>query len=611
MMREISRTNKHTVSGLLFIIYYFLFSMTITSCADDLLEVDSTRDLFDKELTQKTDSIFMAYGIMQSMQQLADQYVVTGEMRGDLTATTYYTDEHLRQLADFSATTANRYDSAYVYYAVINNCNYYIAHRDTTLYTGAINVTTNEFIAVKAFRAWAYLMLARNYGKVPFFMQPLTQISDINGGNYPELGLNDIVSRLADDLEQDLARYGGYVPVPDYGAIACGTTNFGQSKTAQSRLCFIPADVILGEMYLEAGQYDRAARHYTTYLIHNRIQTGNRWAAVSTAWIEDGLPTDFYNTSRSSANQWEASFGNNATADIITYIPMSVNRLRGTITRIPQLFGYRYYSTSSSADSLYTDEIQIVPSESYHLVADSADYYYATDQLGTTINSAKLGDMRRPATLQVRSEVESMRDALLQMRKYNNANIVLYRETTVYLHLAEALNRLGHPDLAFAILKDGIDRQLLTANYLTDASKTLLQTTYPFLSSENISIFDPAAGSLAAKSAYGIHKHGCGYTNGALSPYQYDAVIGKKLAEQQISTPTLQDSINAMEDLLCDEYAMEFAFEGNRFADLCRMARHKNDAAASSGSKWLVDKLAYKSPKKDLTDERNWYLPLK
>ena len=52
--------------------------LTFISCSD-MLESDSTRQLFDKELNQKTDSVFFAYGVMQAMQQLADQYVFQGE----------------------------------------------------------------------------------------------------------------------------------------------------------------------------------------------------------------------------------------------------------------------------------------------------------------------------------------------------------------------------------------------------------------------------------------------------------------------------------------------------------------------------------------------------
>ena len=220
-----------------------------------MIETDSTMQAFDYELDEKTDSIFFAFGILQAMQQVADQYVFQGEMRGELVSTTDYTLNSLRQLQNFSATTENAYDSAYVYYRVINNCNYYIAHRDTTLITGSTKVVMNEYAAVKAIRAWAYLQLARNYGSVPFFTEPLTTISQINNSNYPQLDINGIVNALAPDLEQYSGR-----PVPNYGTVAIGTTNFGQAKNMSTPLCFIPVDVILGELYLEVGNYAKAAR---------------------------------------------------------------------------------------------------------------------------------------------------------------------------------------------------------------------------------------------------------------------------------------------------------------------------------------------------------------
>ena len=95
-------------------------------------------------------------------------------------------------------------------------------------------------------------------------------------------------------------------------------------------------------------------------------------------------------------------------------------------------------------------------------------------------------------------------------------------------------------------------------------------------------------------------------------------IVGNKLAElaaQGVTVgETLNDTINAVEDLLCDEYAMEFAFEGTRFGDLTRLARHKNADAtygANYGGQWLARKLAHKNSVKDLTDEQNWYLPMK
>ena len=562
----------------------------LSSCSK-MLEAEGTHDLFDKELTEKTDSMFMAYGIMQCLQQLADQYVVIGEMCGDLADTTAYSSEHLRRLYDFSAGTENKYDSAYTYYAVVNNCNYYIAHRNPEIYTGSTNVAINEYAAVHAIRAWAYLMLARIYGTVPFFTEPLTTISQIDDNSYPKYNIRQIVDQLAPDL----VKYSG-LAVPNYGQIDCGSTNFGQSKTAQSRLCFIPVDVILGEMYLETEQYEQAALYYTKYIVNNKIGTGNRIADFSQQWTNVERPHNFYSV---SGNQWSSFFGRNATDDIISYIPMSVNRIKGTITRVPQLFGYNYYSTSSSADSLYTDDIEIAPSAAYMTLADSAWYYYPIDQVASSIDSVKMGDMRRASTFQKRNHDA---DTTLQMRKYNYANVILYRNTTVYLHLAEALNRMGYYDIAFAILKDGVDRNLLSKTYLRPASLEFLQQAGNLLSAENITIFDAEKGN--SKVNFGIHKHGCGYTNGKAY------VIESEVARYNPVAQTPADSISAMEEILCDEYAMEFAFEGTRYFDLMRLARHKNNAQSGTGNQWLANKLAFKNPQKNLTDENNWYLPL-
>jgi len=177
----ITKIGRRQLIGLSFIICHLSFSVALTSCSD-MIDVESSRQNIEPTITQKTDSVFYAFGILQAMQQLADQYVFQGEMRGDLVKTTFYTDNNLRQLADFSATTANKYDSAYVYYRVINNCNYYIAHCDTNLYNGSTNVIIDKYIAAKAIRAWAYLQLGRNYERVPFFTEPLTQISQIDRG---------------------------------------------------------------------------------------------------------------------------------------------------------------------------------------------------------------------------------------------------------------------------------------------------------------------------------------------------------------------------------------------------------------------------------------------
>lgn len=583
-----------------------------------MLETESSRQMFEPQIDAKADSMFYAFGIAQALQQLADQYVFQGEMRGDLVATTYYTDKNLRELANFSATTANKYDSAYVYYRVINNCNYYIAHRDTTLLTGSEQVVMKEYAAVKAIRAWAYLQLAKNYGKVPFFTEPLTQISQIDGGNFPEYGINEIVANLAPDL----AQYSTLQVPGTGGTIDVGSTNWGEAKKINYQNIFAPVDVVLGDLYLETGDYSNAAHYYTVYLTGNGRKGGDIYSNyLSSMGINRfEMPSDYGGTAGRSGLSWQAIFNTpNGNGDLITYIPMAVNRLEGATTNVPMAFGYDYYSTDNARQCPKVEYVQLQPSETYVALSDSTDFYYlvSTDNDMRTTNSFKLGDSRLS---NIAEKGEGEDSIMVWMNKYNSGNIFLYRKTTVWLRLAEAFNRMGYYDAAFAILKDGMSKNTLDfATYLKDETKTLLTTTYPLLSEANLEFYELLTTGIHSRGAGMVSdQNGIGYFPG-MSKYQLDTIVGmkmKQIAEQyQVAVGTTkEDTINAMEDLICDECALDMAFEGNRFGDLTRMARSKNRAGlygANYGNQWFAKKLEKNNPVKDLLDEKNWYLPFK
>ena len=327
-------------------------------------------------------------------------------MRGDLVKTTVYTDNNLRQLYDFSATTANKYDSAYVYYRVVNNCNYYIAHCDTAQYRGSTNVVIDKYVAAKAIRAWAYLQLGRNYQRVPFFTEPLTKISQIESGAFPEYSLDEIVAALAPDLEQ----YTGSL-VPSFGyeatnaGYAVGAPGWTSTKYINPHFCFVPVDVVLGDMYLETGQFDPAARHYITYLTKAAYwKTSPYMAPMASKTLSSGrfgmnADDDLPNRSSMSALigtsiEWSEIFGSNSDADIITFIPMAVSRENGCTTEVPLTFGFNYYATNESNSRVrlsqifdgvagpYVDEIQLLPSEALNTLSDSTEYYYYASYSG-------------------------------------------------------------------------------------------------------------------------------------------------------------------------------------------------------------------------------------
>ena len=670
-----TKISKGRLIALSFIICHLSFSLTLTSC-EDMLEVESTRQVAEPDMSDKTDSLFYAAGILNAMQKLADVYVIQNEMRGDVAALTSKADTMLAHLYNFdvAAGNTNKYDSAYVYYNVINSCNYYLAHRDSTLSKNGRNVVENEYAAVAALRAWAYLQAVRQFGKVRFFLQPLTTVSQIdNYASLPEYDINQVITALL--TETDIERFKG-MPVPNYGGnFTFGTNNFGQGKNVQQQLFFVPVDVILGDLYLERGSsyddYRKAADYYWNFLFTQKVPAKAYYSAFSVEKLNQlsaegvTIPDAFFSRSI-SASTWYEIFGRNAESyvyatngrsDIVTYIPMAVNSVMGVTSNLPRMFGYDYYAIHR--DSVYIgQQIQITTSSAYTALSDSCMYYYVdntSDASGNTRRSFRAGDMRRWDLFESNSRLST--DTCRYFIKYQPANVILYRVSTIYMHLAEALNRMGHPDAAFAVLKDGLSYMLVNSMstqkaqynnyvtlmstmtdadsiadmkrladaairnvYLTDTTLSLLTNTYQFGTVTNRSIFD---------TSHGIHTHGSSDltagnygSEGIHSEYQYRTVVPAKMAkiaaEMGVTVPataadTLAAQIDAVEDLICDEYALELTLEGTRFSDLTRMARHKNRSSlygANYGGRWFDRKIRATRPAvRDLTQESSWYLP--
>ena len=650
-----------------------LLFLLLTSCSD-MLSTDNDSMVSDPGMNSKTDSVFYALGIAQAMQQVADQYFYIGELRGELvTVDEANTDKNLKELANYSASQENAYDSSYVFYKVINNCNYYLAHRDSTLKTGSTNVVIDEYIAVAAWRAWAYLQLARIYCgnadglTIPFFTEPLTSISQIEGKAADpgcQMNLSQIVDALAPELEQLLERYPN-TRVPTFGTdyYSIGTTNWGENRYIDMSKIFIPIQVVLGDMYLETAQYEKAAKKYADYLCKYRVVP--EW--LGSLRVLDYAPEseDMSYVFNSFYISYLTLFMNSVNPpEILTYIPMAVSSQNGKTTSVPLSFGYDYYSINHSSTCPRVDNIQIEPSKAFYALTDSSDYYYYPRSYnGQTENTSYPTEVKKYKGGDGRASVASVSqyvdnailyrnpadNSKVYVSKVKTANVYLYRASTVYLHLAEALNAMGYTDAAFAILKNGISTYLENLvkkptldsegnikiepyKYMSQESVDMLGTTLPFLSAQYREIFN-------ANDVYGIHAHGsCSYNSKenelaqsakgsratALGSqmnnfYLPDVIIGEKMKEiakkYDVGVGTSKtDSVAAMLDLLCDEYAKEFAFEGRRFYDLQRIARHFNEMGiwgGNFGSRWFVEKLSGNRPQKDLHDPRNWYLPFK
>ena len=276
-------------------IYQFLCAICVvfgfTACAD-MLETDSNLVEYEKDntLNHPTDSVYSVLGIINKIQVIADRMVLLGEVRGDLVTTTNVASSDLKRLADFELSQDNKYNQVSDYYAVINNCNYYLAHVDTAMQRRGRQVFKEEYAAVKAFRAWTYLQLVKAYGKVPLVLTPMmTEREARDAMNRQYSDIKEVCNTFIDDLTP----YAD-VDLPDFGTI----------NSTNSQYFFIPMKALLGDLCLWAEKYQDAARWYHEFLNDREAPVmtvaGNsiQWASVST--FDANSISDAYSIWRSS-----------------------------------------------------------------------------------------------------------------------------------------------------------------------------------------------------------------------------------------------------------------------------------------------------------------------
>lgn len=542
-----------------------------TSCTEADSDLVSFAD--DNTLDTPNDTVHSVIGIVNKLQKIADRTVLLGELRGDLTALTANATLDLQAIANFTADASNPYNNARDYYAVIQNCNYFLANADTTLVKQGRRVFEKEVGVVKAYRAWTYLQLAINYGSVPFYTQPLLAEKDTNPKDFPFY----TVEQMADFFVADLASYQD-MDYPSYGGIG----NLSSSKF------YIPVRVILGDLCLWAGRYREAAKYYHDFLtkqgdIHPTY-------ANSVSWMD----LEFNSIMDSYASQFSAD--NSGT---LSFIPMETRLYDGTVSRLQDIFNstaennYYYQATHSAAyrELSQRQQYTLVFQDPVTLLPDTI---YASDTIHYD-NDLLRGDLRLNSIYQLRNmptastTQSSLRQTCQKYRLSGNNDylsyVVLYRVQYIYLRFAEALNRAGFPQAAFAVLKyglwkDNIEKYIPLAER-DEAGDLLSFNQYTFL----------------RENTLGIHSRGSGDSN----------------ADSTYVIPTLAtkaDTILYVEDRICDEMALETAAEGQRFPDLMRLALHRNNPT------FLAAKVAARNGATDtdlytrLSDKKNWYLPL-
>ena len=564
---------KHIHKVLITLIFPIAGMVSFTACSES--DSDLVSYVENNTLDSPNDTVYSVIGIVNKLQKIADRTVLLGELRGDLTTLTDQAPLVLQAIANFTADASNPYNNARDYYAIIQNCNYFLANADMQLTKQGRRVFEKEYAVVKTYRAWTYLQLAINYGSVPFYTEPLLAEKDAQ----PELFPAYSVDQIADYFIEDLAPYVD-TDLPAYGNIG----------GLASEDFYLPVRVVLGDLCLWAGRYREAATFYHDFLTkqgqsHPTYTNSIEWGSYEFNTILDGYASQFSATS----------------SEMLSFIPMETRPYDGIVSQLSNIFNsteennYYYQATHSAAydDLSRSQQYALIHTDPVTLLPDTV---YASDTIHYE-SELQRGDLRLFSNYRLRtqptasSSQSSLRQTCQKYRTSGTADYLSYvslcRVQHVYLRYAEAMNRAGFPQTAFAVLKYGLWKdnieKYISAEERADAGELLSFSQYIF----------------QRENTTGIHSRGCGDAD----------------ADTTFVIPTLAtkaDSILYVEDRICDDMALETAAEGLRFPDLMRLSLHRNDPT------FLARKVAMRNGANSfdtdlferLSDKKNWYLPL-
>jgi hypothetical protein len=610
--------NKYAV-----IVGVFLLSVFFLSSCKEFLnpdqEINITEDKLYDDWYEYRSIVMGLYGIQAT---LVEQLVILGELRGDLMQITENADADMVEIYNFNVSKENKYASPTNFFKLISAANSFITvlkteHPEVLDPKSPVTNYDRLYGEALCMRAWAYFNAVRIYGKVPFIPESLTNIDEVNNflnssGTYIDsvhiiYGIdgytNDTLKNVPISLEK---QYYDQKLIIDYftnelttEVKSVGVNHFidNNDQTWEVTIWNTYAyNTLLGIMYLTDGDLAKAAQYFEKIV---------------------------YTNSDNYRYQIDVSFGNNNWKNIFTNID-----LREHIFTL--WFGKTYFQQNNFQQFFEPREphkYMLKPTRAAVLNWETTwdDFTLAVNntqpERTRTTNIGRPGDLWRghgasyiylrngiPVTQQnvqgmlyLKSQ-EDYRSSSLVVEgadtviwKYSigkgvfdqDAKFIVYRAAGVHLWLAELY-------VWWRFDQGGVVREFTSnaVNIMNDGSN------YSVSSSR-------LQRGVRGRVGFGGATDGArvGNINYIRDPFTNEVTGYIDL------TGNFKGLQLYLEDMIIGERARELAYEGERFYDLMRVAKRRNDPS------YLAKKVSEKFPEDRreamynlLLDEKNWYI---
>jgi len=607
-------------------------TLTLSSC-EEFLNPSQELNIIEEELFDdwyEYRSIEMGmYGLQQ---KLVEQLVILGELRGDLLDITSNAETDLVEIYYFNISRTNKYASPTNLFKLISACNNFIRilqEEHPEVLDKDMPVTNYDRLYGEALcmRAWAYFNAVRIYGKVPFIHESLTTIDEIeeyinSSGTYTDSVYisysrdgyyNDTVFNQPITLEKHYFDLDMVIDVftnqLENELKAVGVNHYINNNDISWEVTIWnpwAMNALLGQMYLTQGDLYQAA-HYFNQIINNSTDNDRYQLDASFAFFS-----------------WRNIFSEIDTREHIYSIWF--NKTNFQQNKLQSLFEpwipHQYmlkpsYQAIHNWETVWRNQVidddQANPERSEMIYAGfPSDVFRGSgyegangDMVGASYlyvkNGIPLKEMELLDMVYLRAEGDDrssraiMEDVDTIVYKYSigknrfdqDANFLVYRAAGIQLYLAELYvywefeqNDLIRPLVtnALGIVNDG-------SNY-----------------SEN-----PSRAQMGIRGRVGLGSPNDQITVGNIN-YVHDPFTNEIIDYIDL-TGNFEGKQLYLEELIMEEKARELAFEGERFYDLMRVARRRNDPS------YLAKTVSAKYPagKRDqiynyLLDESNWYI---
>jgi len=529
-------------------------------------------------------------------------------------------DPYLQQLSNHDVKDDNPYADPTPFYKIIFNCNDAMKNFKIMADKGKLSQAefAQRYSDIAVLRAWLYLQLGIQYGAVPYITEPIETVKDIPLlNNTPKMSFDQLIDQLITDTKD--------LPYLEYYAYPDGSSLNFTVDASSTRKIFITKPHVLGELYLWKGDYYQAAYWYKRILsaedlnsniglLYNNNRMGWYDGADANIQVSFSRGQEGGSLINSVTEGWRSIFAlPNTNRHWFTEwnwsIPYSNSYAPGNpfVDLVSKAGGYKIKPAQNAID-LWNSQTNIngIPWDARGRLS------YQETVPGQPVISKLIDNSVAPLSL---------------LNKAGQWNI--YRAATAHLRFAEAANRDGQGRVAYALLNNGIKTTfyygaftsggtLAPASFFELESEITHQgfgsdrTTYPTSSPY---YFDARDND---KIVRGVWYRNIGVRGRAMMPaldlpgitYGTGTVNGYG----RVMTGFDVDPV-LLEDKIIEEDALEMAFEGERWSDLTRIARRRNDNA------FLADKVYEKllkagNPKAGevrakLMNRDNWYLPFK